>query len=389
VKRITLAANAIDATLKIQPLPGGHYLVWGIFVSRAWEVDGAGATVWEYRGEYMAREIRSARRLRGGTTLLVGAKLFGGPSAGLFEIDREGHKLWEGFPDDPRLGDHLDNARACLGLVRLGFDPPRKPVLDLDSPLRRATGLRRKNPLTRMRCAATLAILGPKAEPALPALIAALGDPEETVRRAVLDAVVQIGPAALPALLEAARSGDARARAGAAWCLGQLHQQPARTIPALVRLLKDPDPVVQLRAMWAVTNTGPAARDAVPVLTGLLKDTREVRDWSWGAPQKLCEQAAVALERIGPASKAALPVLLDIVPDRDVDMGCRAIRALVRIAPNDPRVLEALLAAIRQKDEPRRRIAAASALAQLGRKARPAVGDLVEALGGAMSEMPS
>jgi HEAT repeat protein len=109
-------------------------------------------------------------------------------------------------------------------------------------------------------------------EPAVPALIDALKDPSEDVRRWSLEALWTIGPAAkaaIPAVLERMEEEDLRACA-----IGVLDSMGAKepaVVDALRKALADPNPEVRDAAADALRNLGPAAKPARKLLVAALK----------------------------------------------------------------------------------------------------------------------
>ena len=86
------------------------------------------------------------------------------------------------------------------------------------------------------QCAALGLRMHPDAQ-AIPALVIALADHDRLVARLASDALVIIGEAAVPALLEAVSAGDRAARLGAVRALASIGDQ--RSIPALFAALDE------------------------------------------------------------------------------------------------------------------------------------------------------
>src|SRR5262249_55574811 len=82
--------------------------------------------------------------------------------------------------------------------------------------------LRHSHPTERRQAAEALAQLGPAAEPAVPALIGALADPEPEVRQAAQAALGRVGPAAVDPLRKELTRKEVPVRLGAAVALGLL-----------------------------------------------------------------------------------------------------------------------------------------------------------------------
>lgn len=200
----------------------------------------------------------------------------------------------------------------------------------------------------RVTAAELLRDMGPKAVPAAPALVAALGDADANVRAAAAEALGAIGPAAsegysglvahlkhgVPVIRALAKFGsDARqaeaeliARLGdpdpairwnAARALGKIHAGPAG-IEALVRACTDKVPEVREHAAEALGDIGPPAASAVPALTGLLSDENF----------KVRRDSARSLGKIGPAAKAAAEALRKLATDPEQSVRAAAAQAL-------------------------------------------------------------
>src|ERR1700730_16453617 len=99
---------------------------------------------------------------------------------------------------------------------------------------------------------------------AIPALIEALADEDAWARDWASTALGKIGKAAVPALLEALKDGQARGQAPRA--LGEIGAPAAAATPALTEFLKGEDLALQLVAAEALGKIGPSAQAAVPAL---------------------------------------------------------------------------------------------------------------------------
>src|SRR5262245_13179691 len=87
-----------------------------------------------------------------------------------------------------------------------------------------------------------------------------------TEQDAATDALGRIGAAAVPALVDALRSGDPAMREKALEVLGRIGPDAEAAVPDLVQLLDDPDPAVRKSATRTLGRIGPAAEGAVPAL---------------------------------------------------------------------------------------------------------------------------
>src|SRR5262249_33573540 len=113
--------------------------------------------------------------------------------------------------------------------------------------------------------------VGPEAAEAIPALIKALRE----VGDLATVPLVGIGPVAIPALLEAAKDSDERARLLALDTLGSSGSAAQSAVPPLRGMLKDPSPAVRVRAAGALWQVTGKADDAIPVLIGIFEDQKD------------------------------------------------------------------------------------------------------------------
>jgi HEAT repeat protein len=218
----------------------------------------------------------------------------------------------------------IGTPEAATALARTLNDPSELTRLRMAENLERlgavAAGplvetLRTGNPRARVLAARVLGNL--RAAEARPALRGALLGPDEEVpmdlkAQATL-ALGRIGdPDDIPALLEAAGSGDWPVRAQAANALEAIGE--TSTIPVLQRLTVDPEWWVRLNASRALANMGPAGERAlVHVLEG---EDRYARD-----------RAASSLEARGIARRAAESLA---EPGERGENARRIVRAMAR-----------------------------------------------------------
>jgi hypothetical protein len=136
-------------------------------------------------------------------------------------------------------------------------------------------------------------------ESEIPELILALMTSNPDVRSESIENLADIGPPAIPALIESLRSGNALIRQGVAAALGEIHPVSDGTVSALVRALRDDNEEVARQAAWSLGALGEAAAPAVPSLLEGLRDA--------DPPTRV--RACQALGGIGPAAVAAVPPL--------------------------------------------------------------------------------
>ena len=114
------------------------------------------------------------------------------------------------------------------------------------------------------------------------ALAQGLNDPDPAARRAAIDVLEAIGPAAAPAgraLVASLADRDPFVRWAAARTVGKLSPiETEKSVPALARLLDDADFDLKLAALTALERCGPEARRAVPeLITVVISADTELR----------------------------------------------------------------------------------------------------------------
>jgi HEAT repeat protein len=188
------------------------------------------------------------------------------------------------------------------------------------------------------------------------------------------EAIKDIGPGAIPRLIEIVEAGpNSGRRVFAMACLTRWFSKDARAAePVLLRLVaKGADPL-QIAAMYSLDDIAPEwAEKSVPLLAKLL-DERD-RD--------LRRAALVHLHHAGPAAQGIELRLVEIMK-RDDDGTCRtlAAEALATFAPDSPNVIGELVKALDDLEGlPARQII--GALGRCGARAKDAVPRLIQILG--------
>jgi HEAT repeat protein len=240
-------------------------------------------------------------------------------------------------------------------------------------------------------------LLGPKADPVVPALLStAQGPPNKAA--AARSLLASFGPRIVPVLIKSLGDGEAARREAAADILGRIGP-PARTaVPALFAALKDNSSSVALMAAMALAEIhptrsrpavplladaldvpgaaaalakiGPEARAAVPALIAALKPRK-----GNGSGELIRLHARLALARIG---APAVPALIEALQDKKEGVAPLAGEALAWVLPPAKQAVPALRAALRN-DRTHAAVYARS-LGQLGPLARPALPDLMDLL---------
>jgi HEAT repeat protein len=146
---------------------------------------------------------------------------------------------------------------------------PKAPEVDYPALIEK---LKSSNELDRGRATTDLVTIG---EPAVPALLPLLSDPEARVRRLAATTLWGMGVkarSAVPQLAAALADADASVRASAAMALGAVGPEAESAVPALIGALRDRDSNVRLWAVKTLGDLGPVAAAAVPTLKRMAKD---------------------------------------------------------------------------------------------------------------------
>lgn len=178
---------------------------------------------------------------------------------------------------DANIGVRQDAVFVLGKFARNGIvSAPKEAVPSLIAMLRDS----KQGAEVRQDAVEVLAHIGPGAADAVPALIAALRDPESFIRRDVAWALGDMGAVAtgaVPALMTALRDPEWSVRFAAAFALGEIGPDAKDAILELIAAFRDPDWPVHLAGAFALAKLGATARDAVPMLVATLKDpNREI-----------------------------------------------------------------------------------------------------------------
>ena len=171
--------------------------------------------------------------------------------------------------------------------------------------------------------------IGAPAAEAAPVIIQVLKDDESWVRNWAVNALANIGPAAVPALITALSDNSPAIRAGVVETLGKIGAEEG-VIPALVQILADKDNAVVSEAISVLKNM--PADQTIPYLIPLLAE----KDARWRA------NATQALAAIG---EPAVPILLETLNNPDELVRMAAVHSLGQIK-GDNRIIPALILAL-------------------------------------------
>jgi hypothetical protein len=164
-------------------------------------------------------------------------------------------------------------------------------------------------------------VLGPAANPGIPALIDLFQD--EDAERYLRQILKSIGSDAVLPLARAMTNQSNRIRARVACQLGILNAS-ADAVPALLRGLKDPD--VEVR-FFSAQSLGLMQEEPTLTLPELGASLRDVNS-------SVRESAAVALGRFGAKARTIVPILLAMVNEGDTRVANAARVALDKIDPD-------------------------------------------------------
>jgi HEAT repeat protein len=215
--------------------------------------------------------------------------------------------------------------------------------------------LKDKDPERRALGARLLAGLGDNAAPAIPELIALLGDGHvaerdgllfcRTVGQVASLALESIGPKAVPALADAMITRPEKAiRIAAASTLVELldkSDQKPLILRGLDRAAADREDAVRRVAVQGLGRMGPMANPALAHLIEIVK----------GDPSEWVRfEAVTSLGLIDPRGERVIPHLTDALKDRSADVSWAAARSLGKLGPFAKSSVPALTAAL---DDPR------------------------------------
>jgi outer membrane protein assembly factor BamB len=174
--------------------------------------------------------------------------------------------------------------------------------------------------------------------PAIPLLVQLLRHEQVSFRRFAADALIDLVPdteSIQPALRRALRDDDSMVVGDATRALGALSHRASPSVPALIKTLSHQNPYVRIYAAEALASIGPKAGAATKYLARALGDPVPGVRWAAGE----------ALEGIGPAAHSAVPQLIEALKDQFLYVRICAAGALGSIGPKAEKAREALRAA--------------------------------------------
>jgi HEAT repeat protein len=259
----------------------------------------------------------------------------------------------------PAVTDENETLRHAALNAMLSSSAVRKAAVPKLSAL-----LKDNNPAVRDRAAHALGRVGPGAAAALPSLLAAARAADGSPVYA--DALAQVGPQALPALLEVLQKSKPQ---DSKWVLRILHSFGPPAVPVLSEALKSNSPEVRVSAASALAEMGRGASSAATTLFVLTRDANP-------AAQAAAFRALVAIHA---DSERLKPLLQEALASKDADVRKAGAAGLAAMGGAATLGVDGLLDLLNDENAAGR-LAAVQALGQLGDKAAPAVNALVARL---------
>ena len=202
-------------------------------------------------------------------------------------------------------------------------------------------------------------------------LIKSLSRSESGDKKAAANALVGMGVAAFPALVELLEGKDDDLRITAANIIEKMSDKGVTDLALLTKYLKDPNKKVRNRMAWSLLRLGTRAEKAIPALAIALGAADDyTRSCSRRAlvkqgvkavpalakalqsPQPIVRQnALLALGELGPLAKGAVPDLVVILSDNTSYLRIRAAMTLGKIGPSAKAAEPALIEATKQSDK--------------------------------------
>jgi HEAT repeat protein len=230
--------------------------------------------------------------------------------------------------------------------------------------------LQEEDNVRRFMALNTLRQMGPAALPCLPALLH--GPTTDTA--VVGDIVRNIGPEALPHLLDAC-TGNRNAQTRLKAVAGLGHAGPD-ALPQLMRLMSDANVNIRNMAVRSVGFIGPKASEALPTLVKFARDE----------DPGFRSAALGSIGRLGVEAKLAVPILLESLKDKNNTVRHSAVSALAMVPLDAKTALPALDAAIKATPEAFFRLPAVQLRLRLDPDAAPLIPVIADLLNDATSQ---
>ena len=331
-----------------------------------------------------------------------------------------------------RLAKETNNETKVAGLNalnRIGFDGERLlalllPALDSEEPRLRQEALSgilslrpnsraavphlierlaAEDPSKRKQAIDLLGRMGYDASVAVPKLITGLGQADEEEKRSIRNALVEMGPASIPSLLDSATEIPLAKLLGETWqadCIGGIGIQ---AVSSLTNSLKE-NPgngagLLSLVALQKIGDKSPTTRQVIlpwleheqavfrgAALSALVASSTKPNTLmprlqaAMGDHNSLVRQAAMdALASLGSSAKGATTALVNSLDDKDAAVQLSAIRAIGKLESDDSALAERLVKFL-DGANPETRLAVVVSLGGFRRLPDSAVNSLVNVL---------
>jgi len=219
-------------------------------------------------------------------------------------------------------------------------------------------------PFVRTGLLHVLVAIGPDAKEAVPVLMKTAGNQNFHARYLSCRALGRLGPAAKPAvglLIKALRDNVTSVRRNAAEALGRLGPAVApEAVKPLIDTIDDPLVPVREEAVRALGDFGDLAKPAIPALEAA----------AFSPQSRVQAQAALALWKLTKNAQPLLPVLKELLHGGNLEW--EAAQVLGEMGPAAEPVVPDLIAALERGDESVQ-IFTAEALGRIGPAAKPAL----------------
>jgi HEAT repeat protein len=304
--------------------------------------------------------------------------------------DPAADELGQHFPGEL----HSTREAAVQALLQLG--PKAEKDLATYALKTLQEGLNDPKPAVREHTAYALALMGPKAIPAAPALAKLCAERTKEVREAAYSALEKIGPSVpVEPILALLTNDDPDICRDAAEALSWLKPKDPAALPLLLAALtntklaqKNPETAVYVcnTAAVALGGLGEKAKEAIPALVDAVKkaDAEELRrtlePGKGKGRRRVFESGAMqALRRIG---KPAVPALVPLLKDKEPAVRWQAAVILGGIGPDAKETVPDLQTALEAERDAFAVVAAAAlAYVQIGGDPKNPIAKVIELLG--------
>jgi HEAT repeat protein len=273
-------------------------------------------------------------------------------------------------PYESTASDKSVRVAATKALLAIG--PAGEEALIRDGIERLTAGLERGTPFSQHHCAVALALLGPRALPALDALVEQLPSQNDHIiytygSGPFVNALIAIGPNVVPAICRLLGSEKESTRSLALEVLEGLGHKARRAAPAVRVLIAHPRGFDRYQAVRTLACVDPDGKETISALCDALKDEDE----------SLRSDAAAILGLLGPRASAAISALQARLKDPNDSVAREAARAIVRIRGREAEIVRPVAKALVERGLD---FKSCSLLAGLGPEGRVAIPFLLRQL---------